>query len=207
MKVNLKKLAVFVVIGAIATFIAAAIASAGDKHWKTLHGEYAFTGTTSCLVSDLGFNPNLTPLFGSKVFSNSHGAHGVMTFNRDGTGTLEGKAVFIVPPPAPGPPAPSVPIAGSFSSSAQFTYNITDDGMITTELVPGTWVSTYLTGPIPAGTTTWLDQWSLSGMVSADHKTLTLGSGGTAVETSTNSLGAVFHQICYRSIVLIRVDE
>ena len=138
MKGSMKKLAVFVVIGAIATFIAAAIASAGDKHWKTLHGEYASTGTSTCLTSDLGFTTILTPLPNSKVFLNSHSELGVMTFNRDGTGTLQTKAVFMVPPPAAGAPGPSVAIAGSFISSLQFTCNITDDGTITTELVPGT---------------------------------------------------------------------
>jgi hypothetical protein len=208
MKENIKKLALFVMIPAIAMFMVVAMASADRHDHHGIQGEYAFTGTTSCLVSNLGFYDNLTPVSGSKVYYNSHSARGLFNFNRDGAGTFETEvAVFIVPPPAPGPPAPSVPIAGSFKTSAQFTYNITDGGMITIELVPGTWVSTFLTGPIPAGTTTSVDQWSLSGMVSADHKTLTLSSGGTAVETTTNSLGAVFHQICHRSSVLIRVDE
>ena len=212
MEKNIKKLVVFVIIAVGVMFIPVAMASADDHHdhhWKnTIQGEYAFTGTTSCLVSNLEFNPNLTPKQGSIVYYNSHSARGFMNFNRDGTGTFETEvAVFIVPPPAPGAPGPAVPIAGSFKTSAQFTYNITDGDIVTIELVPGTWVSTFLTGPIPAGTTTSVDQWSLSGTVSADHNTLTLGSGGTVVETTTNSLGAVFYQICHRSSVLIRVDE
>ena len=212
MKASTKKLAVFVIITAVAMFTGVATAWDNDHHghhWKNaIWGQYAFTGTTRCLVSNLGFNTNLTPVSGSIVYSNSHSAQGSFDFNPDGTGTFETEvAVFIVPPPAPGPPGPSVPIAGSFKTSAQFTYNIPDANMITIELVPGTWVSTFLTGPIPAGTTTSVDQWSLSGMVSADHRTLTLGSGGTAVEKTTNSLGAVSYQICHRSSVLIRVEE
>lgn len=138
MKGSMKKLGVFVVIDAIATFMAAAIPSAGDKYWKTFYREYASTGTSTCLTSDLGLTTILTPLPNSKVFLNSHSELGVMTVNRDGTGTLQTKAVFMVPPPAPGAPGPSVAIAGSFISSLQFTCNITDDGTVTTELVPGT---------------------------------------------------------------------
>ncbi len=179
-------------------------ASTNDKDWKAIHGEYAFTGQSSCLVGSNGINPILTPV-DNKVYHTSESTQGVRTFKNNGTGTVQGTSVFIIPPPTVGPPGPSVPSAGSYEFSFQFTYNVKHDGTITTELVPETFLGTYLTGPLH-GVTFTIDQLSLSGMVSSDHKTLTLSSEGTAVEQSTNSSGSVSAQICHRSSVLIRLS-
>ena len=66
MKDNIKKLAVFVMIIALAIFMAVATASADrQKYRKTLHGEYAFTGSGACTLAPTGFNAILSPKTGS----------------------------------------------------------------------------------------------------------------------------------------------
>ena len=57
----------------------AGIVQAGPN--QLLNGDYAFTGEASCLVSNTGFNTDLTPQDGRFVVSFS--VHGVRTFNGD----------------------------------------------------------------------------------------------------------------------------
>ena len=141
-----------------------------------LKGEYAFTGEATCLVAPHGFNPNLTPIDGN-VFSNSFSAQGVRTFDGHGNGTVEGILVFTVPPPTNNPFPPD---AGSDSFSFQFTYTVDKDGMINTQIVPGSFIGTFLTGP-RTGQTYTVDQFTLTGMASKDKKVLTLATPTTEV--------------------------
>jgi hypothetical protein len=59
MKRSMKKLAVFVMIAAIAMFIGAATASAFDRddYPKAIRGQYASTGAGTCFTAICGFGP------------------------------------------------------------------------------------------------------------------------------------------------------
>jgi hypothetical protein len=196
----MKKLAVFVVIGAIATFIAVAIASAGGD-WKAIHGEYAMTGGGNCLFSPSGFNPNFTPIGPS--WHGSSLATGIWTFKRNGKGTMQqGTQLALTLPPSPIPTG-----ASSAEFSFDFTYKVTDDGTITVDVVPGTFTGEFVTGPLAGVTFTYVTPtFSMLGMVSADHKTITLASGNDVQQINLSNNTTVF-AICNLGRVLIRVDE
>jgi hypothetical protein len=202
MEGNTKKLVVFVIVAAIALFITAATARARNNNLK-ISGEYALMGRRSCIYTPLGFNDNLTPIVPASVASNSITTQGICTFKRDGTGTMEGTGVQIVPPPAP---SPGTPAASSFDFSFPFTYDVADDGTITIDADENSFQAKYDTGPF-TGVTFTFDKFSLSGMVSADHKTLMLGSGTTTIEALTLQLPTpvVLKVICNDSFVFIRL--
>ncbi len=201
MKGNSKKLTVFVMIAAMAMFMTVATASADDNKWKAFHGEYAGSNVVNCLFTPFGFDPDkLTPNGPSNyIYNNAITAQNIWTFNADGTGTAQGRQVGIVF-------APNSPAAGWTEFSWQFTYDITHDGTITTALIPGTYEGRHLTGP-SKGLTFTLDKVSDSGMVSEDHKTITLGAAMAEVMTVTYSNGSVLYGICGLTRVLTRVGE
>jgi len=182
-----------------------------------LKGDYAFTGTAACLYSAPGgtpgtggFNPNLTPVVGSRVWSQSFSAEGVRTFNGNGTGTIKGTNVTINVPPTPGFPGPFScpgcfpPSASSSSFSASFTYTVNNDGSFTTQL-SGLMTGTILTGP-SAGQTFTLDLPPQVGLIAEDAKTLTIASVEPLVETLIQN-GNPLPRICHRSRVLIKMDN
>jgi len=143
----------------------AGIVQAGPN--QLLNGDYAFTGEASCLVSNTGFNTDLTPQDGRFVVSFS--VHGVRTFNGDGTGTLKGRSVGFS--------------GGAFSSDfqASFTYDVASDGTFTTQ-VTGQLTGKELTGE-RAGQTFTIDHFpELSGQISQGHKSLTLASDAPTEE-------------------------
>ena len=86
MKGNIKKLAVFVMIAAIAIFTVVAMASAGPPFYRALRGQYAATGGGTAILAPLGFGSNLTPNGppGAYMFQ-TFSIEGVYTFERDGT--------------------------------------------------------------------------------------------------------------------------
>jgi hypothetical protein len=187
MKGNMKKLVVFVVIATIATFISAAMASAFDHGWKRFHGEYAATSVGSCLCTI----PNAPA---APFFTNSLTQQSIYTFNRDGTGTVQGTHFNISFSPNQ--------TASVLDLSWQFTYEVTHDGTITMVgagewKVPVTGVIVYTSG-----------EFSESGKLSEDHKTIILGSGpDPTVLTFLVPPPPVLHAICNISRVLIRVGE
>src|SRR6185312_684213 len=97
-----KKLLLFVfrlsVVAAFASVATLPLSAQGAR--DQLKGTYSFTGDQSCLVSSLGFNPNLTPTTGSVVTVQSASTQGIFEFNADGTGTAQFKELLIVHPPA-----------------------------------------------------------------------------------------------------------
>jgi hypothetical protein len=194
-------------------------AGAANAASPQLKGQYAFTGTAACLVSTQQFNPNLTPSPGSLTVSNSFSVTGVRTFNGDGTGTIKGRSVDINPPPrgnvAPAPCTPATcPLggisAGSSDFTAKFTYVVDGDGGFTTQLVPNTFQGTVLTGP-GAGSTYTIDQFSLAGLMSINHETLTIATDVPAQETQTITPPSdppfSRYRICHRARALTRMDN
>ncbi len=197
MKGNIKKLTVFGMIAVIAMFIMAATALADDK---AIHGEYAATTSGSCVTTPFGFTNNLTPNGPpADVFSNSFTSQTIWTFKPDGTVTVQGAQTNLSLPP-------NLPSASLVDVSYQLTYHVTDDSTITTDLVPGTLLSKYVTGPL-TGLTLTFDKESETGKVSENHKTITLGSVTTDVAKLTFSNGLVLYGICNFSRVLIRLGE
>jgi hypothetical protein len=192
-----------------------------------LKGAYGFTGSAACLVApgstvppgpnptpgialpNSGFDPvTLRPIDG-KVFSHSSAVEGIRTFNGDGTGLVNGTVVTITVPPTPQPPGfPNFPpSASSADFSYSFTYTVDGAGGWTSQMVPGSYLESHLTGP-RAGQTSTVDAIPpVTGMISLDGKMLTGASITTAVETHSFSNGDVHPQICHRSRVFIRLGD
>jgi hypothetical protein len=200
---------------------------------KKLKGEYGFTGTAACLVApgsgpapqspgnttpypNSGFFPNLRPMDsgpGTSAFSRSFAVEGIRTFNGDGTGTVKGTTVGIAVRPTPGSPTQTFPFpsfppsAGSADFSFNFTYTVDGDGGWTSVMVPGSFLSTHVTGP-RAGQTSTVDAIPpVSGMISHDGKTLIAAHITTDIETHTYSNGDVWPEICHRSRVFIALPK
>jgi hypothetical protein len=188
MKDNIKKLAVFVMIIALAIFMAVATASAdGQKYRKTLHGEYAFTGSGVCTLSPTGFDPDFIPNTPGSAWMGPNFWEGVYTFNHNGKGKMETQQCYNEGPAAMVPMVPMVPYSsGCADLSWEFEYEI-DGGAITFTFTSGTYSLVYTAGPnvvfppipIPPNTSslTEFDQpWT--GRISPDGKNLFVFYGG-----------------------------
>jgi hypothetical protein len=185
------------------TLCGAASAQAGTG---SLQGRYGVSVSGTCLGSPNGFYPNNVAIEPSSVSSNV--AHGVFTFERDGTGS--GSLVqtqLNLPPLAQG--------ASAFSSSANITFNfkyeLAAGGAMTVYMLLDTYAATYLTGPLAGGSGTFVTdslakdkEWVLSGTYSNDRKTLLLNSGNT-VSLSRLSIGLETYVICEIGRVLTRL--
>ncbi len=174
-----------------------------------LHGDYAFTGSTSCLVSRGGFNPDLTPVGPPAPFPFmvTFSAQGVRTFNGDGTGHAAGRAVTIGQPFA----LPTTPPffhrgdVGTTDFELDFTYDVAPDGTFTVENVS-------FAGSTDSGQTLTITGFpTLSGFMSQDRRTLTVQHADPAVETVTFFTGNVQtdvqQRVCHRSRVLIKLGR
>jgi hypothetical protein len=200
------------------TFVALSLlgGSAALAASPQLKGDYAFTGAAQCINSTTGFTANFQALcadthqpIGAQpnpanprnscpgVFAHGFSVEGVRTFNGDGTGTLSGQSVSIDPPPNTGSLG-----AASESFTASFTYSVLNDGMVQTQIVPGSFQGTVLTGP-RAGQTFTIDQIELDGLVSNNRQALTIASIDPQVETQHFSNGDSRFRICHRSRSLI----
>ena len=203
MKGNIKKLAVLMTVAAMAMFTVVAMASAQKNNSKVI-GEYAVTGKMSCLIAQSGFNGNFIPIDAATALSNSSTFQGIATFEHNGTGTFNTTGVLITPPPVP---SPQPPHANAFDFSFNFTYHVAKDDTITIDADKDSFQVTFNTGPKIAPFFT-ADQYSLSGMVSADHKTLTLGPPTTLIQTCTFSGGGpTMYMICNGSYVFTRLRQ
>jgi hypothetical protein len=193
MKGSMKKLMVFVMIAAITIFIAAATASAGDHHGKTIHGVYGWAGTGNCIPTTSEGIP--LPDAG-RFFSTSQGT---ITFKHDGTGVVQFTGT-------------GGDNTGAVDYKAQYDheYHIAPDGAITIDMVENSYVQTLLTGPF-AGLTLCVDFLNLKGLISADHKTMTIGSPKRAVNKNwygdCGSYEPPDYSICNFSFTLVRLSD
>jgi hypothetical protein len=168
-----------------------------------LKGAYGFTGTGGCLHSTTGFDSNLQALGPSRLGSSA--VEGIRTFNGDCTGTVKGTEVQITGTRTP--PGGTPPHAESINFSFSFTYTVNGDGSWKTDIVPGTFMGTNVTGPVSGQTFTIANFPTLTGLISQDGKTLTLAGLTPTVETTTRSDGTVRTRICHRSRVLIKLQS
>lgn len=167
---------------------------------RSLKGDYAFTGSASCLTSVGGFNTSFQPI-GANVSTTNFMTQGIRTFNGDGTGTVhDAYSISVVVPPA------VTPSASAFSFSEAFTYEVAPDGSFTVAL-NGPLTATETAGPAPGLTISEVDILQ-QGHISADGATLTAGAPSTpTVETLTFSTGLVEQRICTRSFTLIKLKR
>lgn len=190
--------AVTAVFGGIA--LAVAVAASADEQGspRTLKGNYALSGSASCVFA-AAFTSNFAPI--GHASANAFSRHGVLTFNEDGTGTSATRVVAI------GDPDPGDSGATSaIDSSGSFTYSVTDDGTLI--LAEGTITSSFVAGPRAGIQTQTTDVATLVGHVSRDKRTLVFGSFDPAVETTIRlDLGLVdSRRICQRANTAVRID-
>jgi hypothetical protein len=189
-------------IAAVAAVVLLSAGSAGASGSAALEGRYGLTGMGTCLSAPNGFYPN-------KVASDPSSAsatvnQGVLTFERDGTGSATVYQTQLNLPPA----------QATYSSSAQvtfrFTHQLQPDGALTVDMLLDTYAATYLTGPsagLSAGFVTTpplAPTWVWTGSVGNDRKTLLLNNGDT-VSKLRFSNGAEVYVICQFDRVLTRL--
>jgi hypothetical protein len=201
MKTKIGKLATFVVIVAWVILLTTASAPAGDHQGKTIHGVYGWTGPVHCLSTPSNFTDG-TPNNPASLSITSNKSQGTCTFKHDGTGEVRFTSVSTTDFPAAS--------AGAilFEASYQHTYNITDDGAITIDAVPNTFVQTFLSGP-NKGLHLNIDVYPLTGWVSADYKTMTIATPEPKVLTMTFTEipGFTLYGICHSSFTLVRLSD
>jgi len=155
------------------------------------------------MIAPFGFNPNLTPINGLGIISMQN-REGIFTFENDSTGsvTQNGSVInlsYIGPGGVTVPPS-----AASQTISWDFTYTVTDYGMITITQVPKTYLTTYTSGP-NKGRTYEVEGVVSKGPITPDGKIISLYLGAPNV---LMVYGPNFHpsgapQICNSSNVLI----
>jgi hypothetical protein len=207
----MKKFALIVIIAALSTFMLAAVASAGNGEWKGFHGVYAMTGSGSCLFSFTTLVPGLPPDPPPAGLPNPWGApvvqEGIWTFELNGSGTFHGTQFGMALPPYPTPNATPVDL------KFDFDYYVTHEGKITINVIPATFIGTYLAGSMSGNHYHLASEMTMYGRISIDHKSLTLTNGdiGTneimEVQTLTLPNGNPLYGICNVGRALIRVDE
>jgi hypothetical protein len=188
----------------------AVFAGTNEAAAQVLKGAYGFTGTANCLVGLYGFNdkqqPNADPTGQGRpaAFGFSFSVEGIRTFNGDGTGTVNGTTVTTT-----GETEPLFrPDASSENFTFNFTYVVNADGSWTSDMVAGSYLGTFLTGPRsnPQQTVT-IDQLPrISGLMAVNGMTLTAAHLTPTVETHTYSNKDIWPMICHRSRVFIRLS-
>lgn len=186
MKTRMNKLAVFVMMAAIAIFIAAATASANGP--LRIKGEYAFSGGGNLIQTPYAnwdsTNPTPFTLFDpTHVSFSSYHAYGIVTFKHNGTGTID--MYSLGTPTAPLFTGASPWNPSYYHITYTFTYTINKDGEIACEADPNMMTQTALspvTG-MPTGMVVYRDHYSLTGWVSVDHKTITLATPAPRIDT------------------------
>ncbi len=185
MKGNIKKLALVVIIVAI-PLIAAVTASAAGK---TIHGDYAIAGSATSLVAILGFNASLQPNGGAAGpwFLSPNTWSGVITFNKDGTGSYTGSfRTFNVYSSAIGSP----PDGGLGNLSWGFTYTI-DNGNITFTYVKGSFELDWTSGPSAPGTAYANITEPFDGVLSSDGKIIALFWGPLMLDMTSDKANMI----------------
>jgi hypothetical protein len=174
MKDNIKKLAVFVMIIALAIFMAVSPAWAGGR--QTIQGEYAVVGSAQCAMSSPGINPEtLLPEGGGSLSpSPVNFYNGTYKFSHNGWGSasLTGKGFNNGPPPDF--------FVGGWVQLLEFEFNYTvEDGEITFTTIQGTDASTTIAGQGPPPL--YLSSGPQKGNISPDGKTLLIHCGAPVI--------------------------
>jgi len=132
MKTSMMKLGVFVMMAAIGMFTLVAMASADDHKWKNgIEGDYAVTGTNSCVIALAGFGVGGDPVSGWQTVQGY--ILGIFTFHHDGSGQFRSRFAGSLQfdPMTPMPPA-----LFEAPFNYNFTYKVTGDGVISFHVIP-----------------------------------------------------------------------
>jgi hypothetical protein len=156
MKGNIKKLALFVMIAAIAMFATTATAWDQGNYWNhSIQGDYAVTGFNNCLFGIGGFPETTGPNPPAGIFflteqqplQNGFGAvEGILTFDGHGNGSYKGWN-YVNMVPALGPPGPAQ--ASLSQVNIKFKYTVGEGGQITFKTLDCDYV---VCGPVVGGT-------------------------------------------------------
>ena len=208
MKDNIKKLAVFVMIIALAIFMAVAPAWARGLHpiHNAIKGKYAATGSGQCTTAVDGFDAGLTPIgdywsVGTATFI------AIYTFNLDGTGSMEGiNRIMSLPGGFTRIDDVDVPNDKPMGVvidpySYEFKYTVTDEGLITFTVAPGTF---QLGGGACA------DGIPKHGVISRDGKTIVIECGPPTLLNVVSCIDSNVkfgpQMMCVTSAVLIKIQ-
>ena len=200
MKVNIKKLAVLVIVPVMALFAMGVISPAGSAT-RVITGRYAANGTSFCWTSLSGFDGT-----GAAIQNLWAGGFAIWeaeyTFNRDGTGVASGD---IRATDLPSALAGTQPVIWAGTLYYEFTYEFTDTQHITFTSVPNTFVIVK-----PSGAT-YLDLVPHRGVISLDGRTIMISDGPMSVASfmGQDSKGNWYplgpKQACALSVVLIKL--
>jgi hypothetical protein len=165
-------------------------------------GRYAVTGMRSCVSSNLGFNPDLSPRAATTPGINNFVQYfsvvtvGVRTFNTDGTGTTQFRSqgilapsvfftattgagiAFLNPPPQPSGGANVADVSGSF------TWQVLD-GKLIIDSEPT--VGTFTRGNRAGWTVETRDVPKLVGVLGKDLRTISVAHEDLGIETSVQT--------------------
>jgi hypothetical protein len=176
----MKKIVYISIIAALSIIMFSAVVSAGDNGWKRFHGVYEMISNGTCLHSSLGYTNSIPPFIprtGSDVYVGTTMTQATWTFKSNGEGTFSFiNYVTILPGGSIGPLATQ-----NENFDIPFTFDVTKYGEIT-----------VYSGGI-----------ELTGRISIDHKTITLGSANQIQDFTGIGLG---YAICNTGRVLIRVQ-
>ena len=160
------------------------------------------THKTPDRLSPNGFYPNNVAIEPSSASSAVN--TGVFTFEPDGTGSASVFQTALNLPPA----------QATFSSSAnvtfKFNYELLPGSAMKLNMLLDTYKATYLTGPFPGLSATFVTApplsptWVMSGTISNDRKTLLLNSGDTVLKSRASN-GFEQYVICQFERVLTRL--
>lgn len=236
MKSSLKKLAVFVIITVISTFILAATVTADPRGHRAIRGQYASTGSGTCYIAMCGFASNLIAngaKYGLWVIQNNS-TEAVWTFGPNRTGTAEGTTRAVIHPmfaidsvspyylKEPGS-YPASPQTDTYAAEQNFIWNFTYDigpggSIAVNDTVPPSYNITYVSGP--QGTKSFtLSGSKRHGTMSPDGKIITLNGGlpdppmalsPPLVDPSlclTLGYSDTTHMICNSTTVLIMLGD
>jgi hypothetical protein len=192
----MKKRIVLCMVGAL---LMAGHANAEDDNAKpedlqSLRGDYAFVSSHSCINSPSGFGPPplLTALGPTTATQTT--SQGVITFRRDGTGTIVGRNAISNSTPNAANPVTQT----AFQCS--LTYHLTEDGYYASESTCAGQVTlgigsrvgaTFTSSPSPS-----------SGYLTG--KSLVTANTDLAVESSTSN-GITTPRICHRTTVANKI--
>jgi hypothetical protein len=209
-------------IAAIAICIVGAKASAGDRdnHHKFINGEYGFTGGGNCISTPYAnWDPNnpfvlIAPSSDpTKVSANSYHVNGLLSFKKNGTGTIDLYSTGT--PTGPSSFTHLYPWSVTYGHATYpFTYTITDDGEFTFEAVEYKFKQESLnplTGDVLGAVCR--DHYKLKGWISADHKTIVVATPAPEIDTifgvfsDTICLSPIAKLICHDSFTCTRLSD
>lgn len=186
--------------------ISTGVAFADDK----LKGSYAVVGTGVCLTAPSGFandsKGNPTSPNGNDSFETANNFQGRFIFNGDGTGSVSGTFVSILPPaPDTRTALKAAMLAGTFSYS--FTHTPVANNSFNSTLKPGTYQGMINSGP-RAGQQFTIDSVHRVFQVSNDQTHGTVATTTPDVEhiTFSDPSHTSLARICFVSGSLVRLD-